>query len=291
MLLVVWYSKRMSERGNDVFRIAIAQLPIRGDARQNGATVRKVMRAAAVEGARLVQFPEGMLSGYAKNPIQDWSEVDWHAVREELRTITALAAELKVWVVLGSAHPLTPPHRPHNSLYIISDKGHIVNRYDKRFCSHTETTRFYSPGTAAVTFDIDGFRFGCLICIEVNFPQLFMEYARLGVDCLLLSTYPEAAVFADKARAHAAIHNYWVSMASCSERTDIVSSALFDPDGGTVKQIKTAEGFTVADMDRTAPELDIALNKARPWRTQASSGEFYRPYYVDDPRSADRTCM
>jgi hypothetical protein len=31
--------------------------------------------------------------------------------------------------VLGSAHPLTPPHRPHNSLYVISDQGHVVNRY------------------------------------------------------------------------------------------------------------------------------------------------------------------
>jgi predicted amidohydrolase len=29
------------------------------------------MREAAAGNTRLVQFPEGMLSGYAKNPIQD----------------------------------------------------------------------------------------------------------------------------------------------------------------------------------------------------------------------------
>ena len=59
-----------------------------------------------------------MLSGYAKNPIQDWTEVEWPTVRAELAAVAALAAELKLWVVLGSAHPLTPPNRPHNSLYI-----------------------------------------------------------------------------------------------------------------------------------------------------------------------------
>jgi predicted amidohydrolase len=141
------------------FRIAIAQLPITADARRNGRKVRVIMREAAAGHARLVQFPEGMLSGYAKNPIQDWSEVNWQIVREELEQIMVLAAELRIWVALGSAHPLTPPHRPHNSLYIISDQGELVNRYDKRICSHTETTRFYSPGLEPVVFDVDWFSF------------------------------------------------------------------------------------------------------------------------------------
>lgn len=48
-------------------------------------------------------------------------------------------------MVLGSAHRLTPPHWPHNSLYVIYDAGRITDRYDKRFCSYTETTQFYTP--------------------------------------------------------------------------------------------------------------------------------------------------
>jgi hypothetical protein len=67
------------------FLLATAQLPISGDARLNAGHVRATMREAAAQGARLVHFPEGMLSGYAKNPIQDWTEVDWDSVREELR--------------------------------------------------------------------------------------------------------------------------------------------------------------------------------------------------------------
>ena len=75
------------------FRLATAQLPVTGDALANSARVKAVMREAAAQGARMVHLPEGMLSGYAKNPIQDWSEVDWAAVQEELESIVALAGE------------------------------------------------------------------------------------------------------------------------------------------------------------------------------------------------------
>jgi predicted amidohydrolase len=273
------------------FRIAIAQLPITGDARQNGRKVRASMREAAAGGARLIQFPEGMLSGYAKNPIQDWAEVSWPVVREELEQVLALAAELNLWVVLGSAHPLTPPHWPHNSLYIISDQGQLVNRYDERYCSFTETTRFYTPGTEPVTFDVDGFRFGCVVCVEINFPHLFMEYDRLGVDCLLLSSYPIDQIFYLKARAHAAIHNYWIALSVPAECAGLMMSGLIGPDGEPLKHLTTEEGLVIDDMDRKAPELDIALHKARPWRAVAGTGEFYASSLVDDPRSADKTCL
>lgn len=39
------------------------------------------MRVAAAGGAQLVQFPEGMLSGYAKNPIQDWADTALNKAR------------------------------------------------------------------------------------------------------------------------------------------------------------------------------------------------------------------
>ncbi|WP_407572714.1 carbon-nitrogen hydrolase family protein [Deinococcus altitudinis] len=270
-------------------RLATAQLPITGNARQNGQKVRAAMRDAAASGARLILFPEGMLSGYAKNPIQDWSEVDWDVVREELEQVMVLAAALELWVVLGSAHPLTPPHRPHNSLYIISDQGELVNRYDKRFCSATETNRFYTPGLEPLIFEVDGFRFGCAVCVEINFPALFIEYDELGVDCMLLPSYPIDRIFFVKARAYAAIHNFWLALSVPSECADLMKSAVIGPDGGVMTQVEAAEGTVLGDLDRDAPELDIALKKARPWRAVAGTGEFYRDAHVTDPRSTDKS--
>ena len=272
--------------------VAAAELPITGDARNNGERVRELMRRASLEGVRLVHFPEGMLSGYAKNPIQDWSEVSWSAVREELEAICALAAELRLWVVLGSAHPLTPPHRPHNSLYVISDEGRVVSRYDKRFCSHAEITRFYSPGFDPVVVEIDGFRFGFAICIEVNFSSVFTEYEKLGVDCVLLSAYPIDSIFFTKACAHAAINCYWVSVSVSLDCADFVGSAVIGPDGQVQSRVDPNTGLAIAEIDRSAPEFDIPLNKARPWRTlAATSPTYYQSHRVDDRRSTDRCCV
>jgi predicted amidohydrolase len=259
------------------------------DARENGRTVRRMMREAAEEGARLVHFPEGMLSGYAVAQVEDWAEVDWAAVREELDAVAALASELSVWVALGSAHPLTPPNRPHNSLYVISDEGLLVDRYDKRICSHTEITRFYSPGFVPVVFEVDGFRFGCAICLEVHFPHLFTEYERLGVDCLLFSAYPVASVFETEARAHAAINNYWVSLSVPAQTADLFPSALIGPDGQTIVRVDGESGMVVGELDRDAPAFDVALRLARPWRALARAGEIYEERRVSDPRSEVRT--
>ncbi|MCA9840295.1 MAG: carbon-nitrogen hydrolase family protein [Trueperaceae bacterium] len=270
------------------FSLAIAQMPITGDARQNGQTVRTLMQDASAQGARLLQFPEGALSGYAKNPIQSWDEVNWEHVRSELESIMVLAKQLQLWVVLGSAHPLSEPNWPHNSLYIISDEGKLVNRYDKRLCSYTETSRFYTPGTEAITFEVDGFMFGCLICVEINFPPLFIEYEKLGIDCLLLSSYPVDKVFYTKTLALAAIYNYWISLSVPMECLHLMKSALIGPDGQCAAEVKENQGVVVTNLDVSDPRYEIALNRARPWRASAFN-DFKKRQPSSDPRSTNRS--
>ncbi|MFT3852702.1 MAG: carbon-nitrogen hydrolase family protein [Ilumatobacteraceae bacterium] len=270
--------------------IATTQPVASGDVRSNGIVARDLMRRAAAAQARLIQFSEGFLSGYAKEVVADWDDVDWDAVRSETDEIARLAAQLRLWVVLGSAHPLTPPHRPHNSLHVISDEGRIVDRYDKRFCSNTEITRFYSPGFEPVVFDVDGYRFGCLICIEVNFPELFAEYERLGVDCLLLSAWPIDDIFLTKARALAAINCCWLSLSVPWQSRSLMPSTIVGPDGRDLATAGASTDPCVATLDRSTPELHVALDLARPWRATARHGDLYRSRRVVDARSSDRTC-
>jgi hypothetical protein len=79
-------------------------------------------------------------------------------LRQELNATAALARELKLWTVLGSVHPLTSAHRPHNSLYVISDQGDVMTRYDERLLSNTKLQFMYTPGATAITFEINGVR-------------------------------------------------------------------------------------------------------------------------------------
>jgi len=103
--------------------IATAQSRISADVRENGKEIRSLMRQARERGATLAHFPEAALSGYTKSQIRDWDRVDWDALLCEQRLVAECAHQLSLWVVMGCNHRLTPPYRPHNSLYIIAADG------------------------------------------------------------------------------------------------------------------------------------------------------------------------
>lgn len=271
-------------------RIAIAQTPITADPVENGTVIRTQMRAARGLGARLVQFPECAASGYVKSEIRNWSDVDWTLLRSELEKTSALAAELGLWVVVGSAHPLAPGTRPHNSLYVIDDHGVLSDRYDKRFLSNTEITDWFTPGFRPVEFEIDGIRFGCALCIEINFPELFRHYEESGVDAVLLSSYSNNVADVVRSRAHADLNKLWVALSIPADPDyHALTSLAAGPDGGVIARAGPGSPcLIVADIDPDDSKWDIDLRRARPWRAAARQGGIYEARRSLDPRSKNR---
>ena len=269
--------------------VATASSLVTPDVRGNGEHMRKLMRAAGAAGARLVHFPEGALSGYVKQQVEEWRSVDWAELRSECEAIAALAGQLGLWTAFGCNHRLTPPNRPHNSLYVISEEGVLVGRYDKRLCSHAEMTHWYSPGVRPLVFEVDGFKFGAALCIELHFPELFAEYEHLGVDCVLFSAYSDEPMFAIEARAHAATNNYWLSLATPAQCSGGLPSGLIGPDGEFISLTSSdgQPGITCSEIDREEPRYSIPLTKARPWRTAARAR--FRARHIDDAGGGEPT--
>lgn len=262
-------------------KIAAAQSIITGDIAENGRTIRALIEQAAHEGARLVNFCEGALSGYAKaqiNSPENWLDLDWTTHDTELAAIADTCKRLNIFAVVGSAHPLPAPHPPHNSQYVFSDDGSLIGHYDKRFLSHSELQGWFTPGTQALTFEVDGYRFGCLTCIEVQFPELFMDYERRDVDAILFSSYGIRSFFQIALRAHAGFNCVWISGATPAQTAHEGPAGIIGPDGKVVAHCAAEQRnqLAFATLDRNDPSFDGALNKARPWRRQARQGDIYR---------------
>jgi predicted amidohydrolase len=251
-------------------RIAVVQSRIENDIATNGSHIRAMLDRVAAAGARLALFPEGALSGYAKAQVKDWDALDWPTLAAEQVLIRRYAAELGVIAVVGSATPVIRG-RPHNSLHVLP----INIRYDKRLLSYSEVTDWYMPGFAPMTFAQDGFSFGLSICIEVQFPELFAGYEALGVDCILHATYGMGPVGDVILRGHAATTCLWIAAATCAN-ADTPASGIVGPNGNWLARCGTGVDMAVADIDRSDPQFDIALNKARPWRRIARQGQIYR---------------
>jgi predicted amidohydrolase len=295
----------------NLVRMATAQVVVREDPRdgsqlrQSGRDVRELMRQARGAGARIIHFPEGATcsphkrimsaTGPAEVGPADWDRADWPVLRQELAAIARLAGELRLWTVLGSVHPLTPPHRPHNSMYVISDRGELITRYDERLLSNTKLSHLYTPGSGPVTFEVDGLRFGCAVGIEVHFPEVFAEYERLDVDGVLFSstgpgqTSDGAAAFATEAQAHAAANSLWVSFAMSAQHSAAAPAGIIAPDGRWAARCPGhgRPAVAIADLDNQPESIDIAVARARPWRRLARAG-IYDAHLVTDDRSDDR---
>lgn len=285
-------------------RLAVAQTSFHDDPRNvdelrgSGVEMRRIMREACEAGARLVHFPEGAICSPNKRIMSatgpreigpsDWSRVEWSVLREELETTRSLARDLGVWAVFGSVHELTPPHRPHNSLYVVSDRGKLVTRYDERMLSNTKTSFMYTPGKIPVTFEIDGLRFGLALGMETHFPEIFIEYERLDVDCVLFSTTGEtplnAPAFAAEAQGHAASNSYWVSFSAHAPQSLTAPAAIAAPDGRWAARCPADGTPSIAVFDI----ISDPGNPARPWRRTARAGIYDRHGVVGDPRSDGR---
>lgn len=303
----------MSEqRSRKHIPVAVAQTTLVDDPRDvaglraAGAQVRKLMREAAGAGARVVLFPEGAMCAPSKWIMSsvpdevgpaDWSRFEWDALHEELTAVAQLAGELRLWTVVGAVHRLTPPNRPHNSLYVISDRGEVVSRYDERLLSKTKVSFLYAPGSTTVTFDVDGVRFGCLLGMEVHYPELFAAYEEQGVDCVLFATTggpgptEQDKAFATEAQGLAAVNGMWVAFAAPASRGTVTPSGLLGPDGTWSARCAAspAAAVVVGQIDDGAAEVEIAVRYARPWRRAARSGLYEEHRVVADPRSEARS--
>ena len=248
------------------------------DVSRNRVHIQQALQLAKRSGARLVHFTESALAGCIKKDIKCWSLFDWQNLECELSKICETAKELELWVVLGSYYFPTGKERPLNSLWVISDKGRLSTRYDKRFCSFTESSGWLANGKSPCVFDVDGFRFACALCIEIQFSEIFLEYEKLDTDCVLLSAYSNDPMYWTQLQGHAASNTMWMSLAAPSQPNSVLMSGIAGPNGKALARASSGDKpeLVLGELNRKSPELDIALNKARPWRRSARSGDAYQ---------------
>jgi predicted amidohydrolase len=252
------------------------------------------MQRAAKAQADVVHFSECALSGYAGTDFGGFDDYDWDLLRHETLKIMDLAGRLGLWVVLGSSHPLTPPNKPHNSLYLIGPEGRIVDRYDKRFCTPGDLDH-YTPGDRFVTFIINGIVCSLLICFDLRFPELYRQLYKQGVQCVFQSFYNarqkgpsvHTHIMRQTMQCHAATNRLWVSMTNSSGYYSPYPSCFIQPDGVIAGQLKpNRPGMMVHTVDLGRDFYDPMAG----FREIAIAGRLTNaPGPLDDPRSRDVT--
>ncbi len=249
---------------NELLRIACVQCNAGEDLDAGIAAAVAMTREAAALGARFVTLPEY------------FSQLDVRGGRLHLKAFEearhpalvacrALAAELGVWMLLGSIPVPAADGRAFNRSILLDADGEIVARYDKIHLFDVDLSAderyresdVIAPGDRAVTAETPWGKAGLSICYDLRFPHLYRHLAKEGAGMLMVP----AAFTRTTGKAHwhvlvraRAIENgaFVIAPAQCGEHGEGATyghSLIVDPWGRVLAEGGEEPGVVLADLD------------------------------------------
>ena len=243
--------------------------------------IKRLMADAASRGAEIVCFPEAYLPGLRG---QDF-DVPAFERDDEFRalfSVGAYARELRIAVILGMEH-ISDDGR-QIAAFVLDADGQLLGLQTKNQLDPSED-RFYVPGTTRRVFEINGVKFGIVICHEGwRYPETVRWAATRGAKIVFhpsLTGYQrpnglaltafgsESAPYYEKAMRCRSIENtiYFASVNYAVPYPE-AATALIAPSGECQAYLPYGEeGVLVADID-VAAATGLIASRYAPTRYQ-----------------------
>ena len=177
------------------WKIAGVQMDCRlGDKAANLAAIRARLADAAKLGARLIVFPECVLTGYGFDSL---AAAEPYAEPLPGPMTTVLAEDcrrLNVFAAVGLLEA-AGPGRVFNACALVGPNGFVAG-YRKAHLPFLGVDRFTTPGDRPfAVHDLGGLKVGMTICYDGSFPESSRVLMLLGADLVILPTnWPTGAL-------------------------------------------------------------------------------------------------
>ncbi len=259
------------------FKAAAVQMRSGVDVARNVASAAALIRQAAAEGAAYVLTPE-MTTILDKDRERLLAAISVEATDPSLMQFRALAAELGIYLHIGSMAIRIGDADVANRAFLIGPDGNIIATYDKIHMFDVDLaggesyreSRLYRPGGAAAVADLPQAKLGLSICYDVRFPHLYRALAKAGASVIAIP----AAFTKTTGEAHwhvliraRAIETgaFVIAAAQGGHHEDgrdtYGHSMIVDPWGKILVEAGTEPGVIVADID---PEASATTRQRLP---------------------------
>ena len=176
-------------------QVRVALLQLRTPATQAAALdhVAPLVRQAAADGAGFIATPEAT-NILERDRAKLFAALKPAAADPCVQGLVALAAELKVWLLIGSALVQREDGGAANRSMLIDPSGRTVTTYDKIHMfdvdlpsgERVRESEAYTPGAEAVVVQTPFGRLGLTICYDVRFPYLYRALAKADAEILTI---------------------------------------------------------------------------------------------------------
>ena len=251
-----------------MIRAACVQLCASDDVAANVRAASALIRAAHGEGATFIATPENTAL-MAPDAGAKLAKTFAEDADPALPVFRGLAAELGIWLLIGSLAIKVSETKTANRSFLIAPDGAIATHYDKIHlydvdlaggeCYRESST--VAGGHEAVIADLPFGRIGLTVCYDLRFPQLYRDLAQAGA---FLLTVP-AAFTATTGQAHwhvllraRAIENGAFVLAPAQTgmhpggRATFGHSLIVSPWGEILAEAGEVPGVILADIDPAA---------------------------------------
>ena len=172
------------------FQLALCQMKVGMDKKQNLAAAESMVREAVAHGANIVALPEMFNCPYSNKYFREYAEGE---DGETLGFLSSLARELKIYLVGGSI-PELDQDKVYNTSFSFNKDGEIIGKHRKihlfdidikggiRFMESDTLT----PGEMVTVIDTEFCKIGVAICYDVRFPELFRKMTLAGAKLVIL---------------------------------------------------------------------------------------------------------
>jgi predicted amidohydrolase len=179
----------MTRASEKRFRAALVQLRSGRDVDANVRSAEALIRRAAEGGAVYVQTPENTAMMELK-PELVLEAAETEEASAPLARFRALAAELGIFLHIGSLAIKLDETRVANRSYLIDPEGRIAARYDKLHLFDVDLAGGESyresdharPGATAIVAELPFGRLGLSICYDLRFAALYRALALAGAE-------------------------------------------------------------------------------------------------------------
>lgn len=144
----------------------------------NVALANNILETAAHYKPDVVVLPEAFkLAGI---PLENTRELAEPIPGPIFDMLAGWANKINTYIIAG--HMVIEGSSIYNRGIVIDRNGKLVGNYDKHFPVEDEITHGVTPGVSTPVFDLDFGRIGVAVCFDINWPEIWKDFAVQKID-------------------------------------------------------------------------------------------------------------